>query len=426
MSMQAPPGRGSLDVHLGGQLLGTLDDRTMGFVAFDFTQAAILRNGVGSRVLSLALPVARETVDPFVTTPFFAGLLPEGAARARLCAEFRVSPDDPWALLRILGRESAGALIILPPGELLPSVNATQIEPLDDTSLARELSRLHLAPLGVRPDGEVRLSLAGVQGKLPLVQLPSGQLGLTRAGHPSTHIAKPAHREDRFPELVANEAYCLTVSSELGVPTTSFAVLDVRGEPLLLVERFDRRRGEDGSVERIHQEDACQATATYPAFKYETAGGPSLERIGRLLDEHSSQPAVDRMTLFRLTSVNALLGNCDAHGKNISFLHDAGGVRLSPAYDIVSTEAYDHTDELGMRIGGIARLRDIDRVALLRQAESLGIPARLAERILSDIGSRLEPALTAARTRAQSEGWLSEIVDRVAEATLRRAGRLLT
>lgn len=420
----APEPRPPLDVHLGDAPLGTLGDRTTGFVAFDFDEQAILRHGVGSRILSIALPVAWETADPLLATPFFAGLLPEGRARERLCQEFRVSPDDTFALLQILGRESVGALVIVPAGTRPPTPAGAFLEPMHDDELARTLARLDLTPLGVSPEGEVRLSLAGVQGKLPVVQLPGRGVALPIGGWPSTHIAKPENGDPRFPQLVANEAFCLAACTRLGVATTRFSLISPAGQHVLLVERYDRRTEPDGTVWRIHQEDVCQATATYPQRKYETAGGPGLARVAALLSEHSSRPALDRLELFRLTVANLLLGNCDAHGKNISLLHGAAGIQLAPAYDVVSTEAYDHTDVLGMRVGGLERLRDVDRAAVLREAAAMRVPERLAERTISEVLERLDAALDGAAAQAHAEGWAAPIIASIAAATRKRAARI--
>ena len=426
MSTSGPAPRGSLDVYLNGELLGFLSDRTLGYLAFDFDEAAITTHGIGSRILSLAMPVSWETVDPFVATAFFAGLLPEGEARQRLSDEFRVSPDDPWALLEVLGRESAGALVIIPGGEGLPTNAAAAVRPLDEQALKAELDRLSLSPLGVTADDdEVRLSLAGVQDKLPLVQLNDGRLALPLNGHPSTHIAKPARQVERFPELVQNEAFCLATAEALDIRTAAFSVITVGDEQVLLVKRYDRAGNTNGQTVRLHQEDACQATATHPNFKYEGSGGPSLAQVADLISAHSSQPGLDRMTLLRLTVANAVLGNCDAHGKNISFLHQEEGVRLAPAYDLVSTEAYPHTDKLGMRIGGVDRLRDVTREALIVQAGALGISPQLAERLLANLAERFPASLTAARERAEREGWATPITTRIADASADRARRIL-
>ena len=124
---------------LGKALLEQLEDRTLGYVAFAFAGEAIERCGVGSRVLSVNLPISEDKTDPMTATPFFRGLLPEGAALTRVAAEFRVDPGDTWGLLRLIGRESAGALTILPAGEQLP-VSSAALRPLADGELAAAIA----------------------------------------------------------------------------------------------------------------------------------------------------------------------------------------------------------------------------------------------------------------------------------------------
>ena len=62
----------------------------------------------------------------------------------------------------------------------------------------------------------------------------------------------------------------------------------IGGRTLLVVERYDRIVHADGTVERIHQEDFCQATGTGPDNKYEENSGPSLRRIAGLLASRRS------------------------------------------------------------------------------------------------------------------------------------------
>jgi serine/threonine-protein kinase HipA len=57
---------------------------------------------------------------------------------------------------------------------------------------------------------------------------------------------------------VANEAYSLRLGRLLGVETVRADPSRVLGSEYLLVERYDRRIGEQGP-ERLHQEDFCQA-----------------------------------------------------------------------------------------------------------------------------------------------------------------------
>jgi len=57
--------------------------------------------------------------------------------------------------------------------------------------------------------------------------------------------------------------------------------------------------------------------------------------------------------LLRWVIFNFLIGNADAHGKNISLLLTGQGPVLAPFYDMMSTAVYpDLTDRLAMRVGG--------------------------------------------------------------------------
>lgn len=421
------PRQGRLAVYLEGELLGLLEDRTLGYVAFTFAEETVERHGAGSRILSVGIPVGEETVDPLIATPFFAGLLPEGDVLDRIAAEFRIDPGDTYGLLAVLGRECAGALVLIPKNDAPPSEG--EVRWLDEAALAEELQGLTDSPLGVSVDDDsVRLSLAGAQDKLPVV-IDGERVGLPLHGHASTHILKPAsvrmsRRGDlRFPELVANEAFCLALAAQLGIPAAAFSVMSIADEHVLSVERYDRIR-DDGRIQRIHQEDSCQALRIHPQHKYESGGGPSLARVAQLLNDVSTQPLIDRRTLYRLALLNVLIGNADAHGKNISLLHDAAGIRLAPAYDLVATQIYNHPETLGMSIGGAQRLRDVDRNALIAAGADCGFTTQASQQLLDEQLAQLDDAIAASSERARSEGWWADRIDQLIAGVHERSALL--
>ncbi len=420
-----PEGRGYLDVYLGEILLGEIEDRGLGFVVFDFAEEAIDHFGAGSRVLSVGIPTSYEQVDAWTASYFFGGLLPEGRALDSVAAQFQVDTRDTFGILRLIGRESAGALTIVPQGEGPPEPDRHPPPPLSDAEIAAMVAEIGQAPLGITIEqDEVRLSLAGVQDKLLLVRLPNGELAQPGRGQPSTVIVKWNSNDD-WPDLVANEAFCLTVSTVLGVQSADCGVRVVDGQRLLVVDRYDRVLEPNGNVRRLHQEDICQAAVTNPQYKYETRGGPSLRTVAELLDRHSFRPGIDRTELFRLVTVNALLGNCDAHAKNLSLLHAPEGVTLAPAYDIVSTAIYpQHSRVLGMRIGGVERLLDVDSDALLAMADDIGISHRLARSQLDELRLAVFDALDAASERAHEEGWYCDRLDRLDQEVRERAEQI--
>lgn len=82
--------------------------------------------------------------------------------------------------------------------------------------------------------------------------------------------------------------------------------------------------------------------------------GASLPKLFALLAHAGAKPAADRLALLRWTIFKVLTGNTDAHGKNLSFFMDAGGLSLAPAYDLVCCLLYAGdriSDTLAMAIG---------------------------------------------------------------------------
>ena len=364
----------ALAVWMYGKETGSLS-RVRGRLSFSFTREA-LDLGVGRPLISVSMPTRGRAYTGDVPRAFFDGLLPEGEARRMLAYDFRVSDDDVLGLLSVLGRDCAGALVILPEGDI-PEQNGRP-EPITDVQVAERLRRLRVAPLGV--DQRVRASLAGMQEKLLLSRLDDGW-GLPVDGAPSTHILKPAH--PLLVDSVLNEAFCMRVAHHLGVDVAETAVRTFDDVTVLAIGRYDRTRSDGRNpVTRIHQEDFCQAHATDSRRKYEEAGGPSLFDCARMLLRWSSSEQLDR--LLDIAAVSALVGNADAHAKNVALLHDRDGkVQLAPAYDIMATTLYPGVSTTaGMFINGVRDITAVKREDLVREAEQWGLARnRAAERV---------------------------------------------
>jgi serine/threonine-protein kinase HipA len=82
-----------------------------------------------------------------------------------------------------------------------------------------------------------------------------------------------------------------------------------------------------------------------PDQKYESEGGPSLQQCFALLQGKSIRPAADRMALLRWTIFNFLIGNADAHAKNLAMIFTDRGPRLAPFYDLICTQVYPDLTE---------------------------------------------------------------------------------
>jgi serine/threonine-protein kinase HipA len=415
----------SLSVFLGSEMLGEIERRGPSRYRFSYAAGARDRHDRDAIVLSASLPLQPEVFAPARTAPFFEGLLPEGAVRAAIARSFRLSEEDGFGLLSALGADCAGAVSILAPG-LTPALpGGGRLRPLGQEQLGSLIEDLPRHPLGIdsRPDG-VRLSLGGVQHKLVLVRVDSGQFAQPLDGAPSTCLLKPEFGQ--YEDLVANEAFCMRVARSAGLRAAGIEIVKVGSVDCLYVDRFDRVRDPQGRIARVHQEDMCQAIGILPAAKYEENGGPSIPQIVALLRRlRGPAMARDINDFVHAVLLNFLLGNSDAHGKNFALLYELGsGIRLAPLYDIVSTAVYpDVTDRMAMSIGGVADPAQVDLGAWSRLAEEcdfgggvIPLVRRRAAAILRDAEQW--------QADAERDGWHRPVIDAIVGLCRERAERI--
>ncbi len=354
-----------LEVWLGARHAGVLE-ASRGALAFSYADA--YRNDPAATPLSLSMPLAGpKRYEGAPAHLFFAGLLPEGKVLEYVASQHRVSGTNVFGLLQAIGGDCAGAVSVIP-ADTEVAATAASYEPITREALARMLRDLPRLPVRTRQGG-IRLSLAGAQNKLPIT-FDGSRFALPHGTAPSTHILKPPMAVDATFAwaTVENEAFCLALARRIGLPAPRSWIIDVGG-PVLLVERDDREIVGDGGdhgdgggdadqglsiqVRRIHQEDFCQALAIAPGAKYENEGGPSFAQCMQLTRGHADVPVRDGIALIRWLIFNYLIGNADAHAKNLSILLQGAHVELAPFYDLVSTAVYpEHTAKMAMKIGG--------------------------------------------------------------------------
>jgi serine/threonine-protein kinase HipA len=377
-----------LGVWLDGVHVADLEQRRWPEIRCHYRDEALERWPLNSPVLSCSLPLESRPADALA---FCAGLLPEGQALATLAANANLAANDTFELLRRYGRDVAGALVI---ADSEPQSREFGVEPYSEQTLTAAVEELDEFPLGAHEDSE--LSLAGLQDKLLLVRLPDGSWGRPLSGRPSTHILK---RDDsRYPGLVDAEAECLALARAASLTSVATELLTLGTQRCLIVSRFDRYE-EDGGVGRVHQEDLCQALAIDPSqargrIKYERAGGSSLRSLAELLENHAADPQAELDRLLAATTYTVLIGNADAHGKNLALLHpSAEEVELAPLYDTVPTVLWPNLRrEAAMAIGGQPMLADVTVGDLVREAGIWRHPAERAHRV---VGETVETILTA-------------------------------
>ena len=336
----------SLNVFMGPVLAGTLEQDDSGALSFAYEESWLAN--ASAVPLSASLPLRQGKFKQSECRSFFAGLLPEEDVRKLAAQALGVSERNDFSILERIGAECAGAISLLRPGEA-PSVGMDAYEEISNAELSTKLVELTKRPLLVGSDG-IRLSLAGAQSKFAL-RIREESYYLPKNGSPSSHIVKPA--SSLYPGLVENEFFCMRLAASVDLSVAQVELREAGGIMFLEVARYDRAETGQGKLARIHQEDFCQALGIPPERKYQTEGGPTLKQCFALLRQISSRPGPDALKLFDAIVFNYLIGNCDAHGKNFSFLYGASGAALSPLYDLVCTRAFPEVSKaMAMKIGG--------------------------------------------------------------------------
>jgi serine/threonine-protein kinase HipA len=424
--MTSNPGAG-LSVFLRGELVGRLERRGPARYRFGYDRSGTEGEPAEGLALSASLPVESDVFTPSQTAPFFEGLLPEGTVRAAIARSFHLSEEDGFGMLAALGADCAGAVSVLPPDAEPHALGEGRLKPLSAAELARLVEELPRHPLGVDASADgVRLSLGGIQHKLVLVRMPLGKkFAQPLDGAPSNCLLKPEFGQ--YKDLVANEAFCMKVAETTGLNVAWVELIFTGDTPCLYVERFDRTRDEFGRIQRIHQEDMCQAFGVLPAAKYEENGGPSVAGVVELLRRlRSPNMARDINEFLHAVLFNFLIGNSDAHGKNFALLYEPPlGARLAPLYDLVSTAAYPEVSErMAMGVGGVVDPAQVDMAAWLRLGDECGFGRGIAQLVRRRSGAILRD-VESTRQRAIDDGWHRPVIDSIVDVCRERADRLL-
>ncbi|NQW73724.1 MAG: HipA domain-containing protein [Actinobacteria bacterium] len=158
------------------------------------------------------------------------------------------------------------------------------------------------------------------------------------------------------------------------------------GRPGLLVQRFDRVTALGGGTVSLAVEDGAQVLGIYPADKYAVSAETV---VGRLCDLCASR-AVALRDLYRQLVFAWLTGNGDVHAKNLSILKSEGEWRVSPAYDLPSTLPYRDTT---MALSMLDKKSGFSRRKLLEFAGAIGLPQKIASRVLDEVLIATAPVL---------------------------------
>lgn len=264
------------------------------------------------------------------------------------------SDKNPFRLIAKVGEECSGAIQIVRP-DRVSLLNPGEIIPLSVQEVELRLTgaRRGKNPLGISTAAEASgyFSLAGAQPKLALRKVGDGWAAVSGA-QPTSHILKPP-----MPNMegqIEGEHFCLALARVCDLPAASSEIVHFGKEAALVVERFDRLKGSDNTLKRLHVEDISQALGIHPRKKYQSDGGPCIADICRFLRQRSHIANVDVEIFFKACIFNWLIGGTDAHTKNYSVFVVEGKVILTPLYDINTYLPYTDRisiEKLSMSVG---------------------------------------------------------------------------
>ncbi len=328
--------RGALDVHVGNERVGLLTRSAVTDAEFLFDY---MRDTTASAAVSLTMPVVPDQYDAMNTVhPVFEMSLPEGALRERLQRAFgKAVPNfDDLDLLGIVGGSQIGRLRYTDSGAALPAIPAQSISELLTYRGTADLMEDLLARFATS---------SGVSGMQPKVLIRDTD-ALPRLTHrDTTHIIK-AFDPRSYPELAANEFFCMRVAALCGLPVPATQLSADRR--MLVVERFDL--GSDGRY--LGFEDFCVLNALRAGGRYDSSYEMIARRITQFVSPDHVSPALEQF--FMMVALSCAIGNGDAHLKNFGLLYadPEQSVWLAPAFDLVATRVYTPRDSLALTMHG--------------------------------------------------------------------------
>lgn len=373
---------------------------------------------------------------------FFENLMPEGQGLDDASILYQVSKANLTGLLIHLGRDLAGALSLktvkaseheVPAAE----TNMRLVTPAELSERIRDRANKSFSVW----DGKLRLSVAGYQDKIVAFEKQASWYFVDGPGLASNIILKPEPKSAVMAGMTGNEFLCMRLARLVGIEVASVRLTQLP-EPVLIIERFDRITSSDfKTVKRLHVIDGCQALGLSPAMKYEKPfgvsrdvkhirDGASLPMLFKLL-KLSPQPALDRLKLLRWVIFQVLIGNTDAHAKNLSFFYGPDGLRLAPAYDLVCAPAFASMaldDEYAMGIGDAFTLNELSPLEWAEFAHLCGLSkklvatelARLGKRVLSEL-NKLEALATENLVSAAMAQAVTDYIQQTCQVQLEQA-----
>jgi serine/threonine-protein kinase HipA len=338
---------------------------------------AYLPHTAETRAVSVTMPMRLPSwTTAFGLPPIFEMNLPEGVLRERLRLAFAKATGtfDEFDLLSVVGRSQVGRIRYTGDQEVLDEdVPFQSVDEILERRRSGDLFRYLL---------EKFASFSGISGVQPKIlvrdekaftEMEHKDQRLSQSYKGATHIVK-LWEPNEFPQLAANEYFCLTAARRCGLEVPPFRLAE--DGMALVIDRFDLRM--DGTYRGF--EDFCVLNARRTDEKYRGSYETSvMKRFGQFAN--STHVNEDMEQLFTLIALNCALRNGDAHLKNFGIVYDSvlGEARLGPVYDLVTTSLYIAKDSLALTLNGATNWPATKELMKLGETRGGGSPAKIRQ-----------------------------------------------
>lgn len=322
-----------------------------------------------------------------VVRRFLENLIPEGKGLQDIVEFARISKNNTFGIIKAIGYDTSGALMF-GGGD---NEEKALFRPISEDELSERIREIEEKSIAIW-DNKQRLSLAGVQQKLPVI-IKDGQIGLGDGSLSSTHIMK--FQIKKHANIVVNELFCMKLAKMIDLNVAEVELYRFEEHPVLMVKRFDRVF-HDNSVERLHVIDGCQMLDLPLAYKYERnfgsgrdvkeiRNGVSFSKLFQTAGR-CEVPAKAKIEMLNWSMFNLIIGNSDAHGKNFSFFVDKRGMRPTPFYDMLCILAHNDVEhDAAMAYGDEFDLDLVLAYQLRTFADDIGINYKLVSQTLEKL-----------------------------------------
>lgn len=142
------------------------------------------------------------------------------------------------------------------------------------------------------------------------------------------YVAKFSLQSDLY-NVVKAEYVAMRLAAEAGIAAAPVSLRRTAGKDVLLIERFDRKRTDEG-----WQRQAMVSALTLLELDELMARYASYEELASVIRRRFAKPKNTLKELFSRMLFNILCGNTDDHARNHSAFWNGRELTLTPAYDI--------------------------------------------------------------------------------------------